>query len=119
MADLSYNEYWKEINSLAETIVEECISDTGMDPADLDMDSLEDCAYERIWETVDGHQWIIYYAYNPDVIKHSANEGAHEDMGGSELFAGKSYNEIGTIVAFYAMESDLSNAVGNYIRNLE
>lgn len=95
MGEITQSQYWTEVQELAENCVEEA--------AEYDRD-LGDVLHE----TIDGHQWVIYYAYNADVIKHTDNESYAEENFGTEAYAGKSYSDIGTIVAFWALYADVS-----------
>jgi hypothetical protein len=108
--DLTEREYWKEIKALAEAIVDETAEERGEErSADL-----LDAAFEKAHEVVDGHEWIIYYAYNLDVIKHTRNEDAWEDLG-LEQFEGKSFRDICTVVAFWAMLRDVEAEISEIL----
>ncbi len=66
--DISSREYWTEIAAIAAEVTREAR------------------AYERdisdvLHETIDGHQWVIYTAYNFDVAKLSPNSDAWEEWG--------------------------------------
>lgn len=71
MADISYREYWDEIASLCSTIHEEA-EEYQREPSEV------------LWETIDGHQWVIYTAYHFDVMKHSDNSGYSAESFGVE-----------------------------------
>ena len=69
------HEYWKEVNGIAANLVSESMGDN-----DNDRDAAEEEINDtRLHETIDGHQWVIYYSYNLDVIKHSDNEDYYND----------------------------------------
>ena len=81
MADMTQREYWDEVESLAKSITEETfdylddedkadVRENGFDANDNAREAL----HERLWETIDGHQWIIYTSYNFDVLRFSDNE---------------------------------------------
>ena len=123
MSELSHNEYWTEINSLAENMVSEC-----MDECDNDREASEELINDsRLHETIDGHQWVIYYAYNDDVIKHSDNDEYYTDIYGKEdigtIVSEQGLDSFKTIVAFWAMYADvqdkLSDAFDEYENQLE
>lgn len=59
--EISYGEYWKEVASLAKQVTKEA--------RELDED-----IYDVLHETIDSHQWVIYTAYNFDVLRHSPND---------------------------------------------
>jgi len=97
-AEITTSEYEKELDALAEDIVDEAES--------------EEEAMERVWEVVDGHQWIIYNAYNIPVIE--AAKGDADDVTsemGTDIYSGKTFSEIATITTFYLMEQDLREKV--------
>ena len=79
--NMTQREYWEEVESLAKSITEETLDsldaetqakvrEQGFDA----VDSASEVLQERLWETIDGHQWIIYTAYNFDVLRFSDNE---------------------------------------------
>ena len=106
--DISYGDYWAEIKSIAEDVIAEC-EEYGQD------------LYDYTHEVVDGHQWIIYNAYNDDVIKHSGNPDAWEDCYSNE--------DIGRLVtdggmdnaragqAYFAMQQDVSEEINKQLEN--
>ena len=63
--EMTQGDYWREVDSIVESLLEECRDDK------QDREGLD----ERLWETIDGHQWVIYTAYNFDVLRHSQNDG--------------------------------------------
>lgn len=76
------HEYWGEVASLARSITDEAFDYLDDEDkaevlaADGDLnssDNAREALDERLWETIDGHQWVIYTAYNFDVLRHSAN----------------------------------------------
>jgi len=58
---VSNAEYWNEVNDLAQEAVE-LTKHQQSGFADV---------YEAASELVDGHQWIIFYTYNDDVLEHT------------------------------------------------
>lgn len=93
---ISYKEYWREVKSLAKQAKKE--KRAGYDPTDI------------VHELVDGHQWIIYTAYNPFVLIHSQNEDALFDSMGSSEF--ESYSDAMAKMAYFALEADVMNELG-------
>ena len=114
MNDITNYEYWKEVAELAESILEEAGIKTA-EQAEDNRDEIE----TRLTETIGGHQWVIYYAYNADIIKFSDNESYCEDHFGTKSFEGKSYADIGTIVAEWALYGDVSDKLSELIGELE
>ncbi len=103
MENITYSDYWQEIDRLADDIIEESDANYGDD------------VFDTTHQMVDGHQWIIYYSYNDDVIRHAENGDAWEDCYSPE--------DIGRVVvdqgmdgarmaqAFFAMLADVNGAV--------
>jgi len=94
-------DYDEEIAKLALYIVEDMVKEG----ADMD-----DYFYDRVYETVDGHNWIIWCSYNLSVLAHSGRpHAAFEDVGVIEGID----NCQGLIqaLAYWAMVFDLSDAV--------
>ena len=123
MSNLTSNEYWTEINSIAENMVEEC-----MDECDNDREQAEELINDsRLHETIDGHQWVIYYAYSLDVISNSDNEDYYANNFGAESLAASleqgGLDTLHTHIAFWCMYADvqdkLDSAFDEYEENLE
>ena len=94
---------------------------------DNDREAAEDLINEsRLHETIDGHQWVIYYACNNAVRFHSGNDGYAADNFGNEylgqVLSEQGYESLGTVIAFWCMYADvqdkLSEAFDNYEDNL-
>jgi hypothetical protein len=124
MTNLTHSEYWKEISSIAETLVDEAMDEAKQDydGNNPDFDELKEIAEEsindsRLHETIDGHQWVIYYAYNLDVIQHSANEDYYSDNFGAESLASSleqgGLDALHCHIAFYAMYADVQDNIDN------
>jgi len=113
MSNITYNEYWTEINSIAENMVSEC-----MDECDNDREAAEELINDsRLHETIDGHQWVIYYSYNDDVRKHSDNEDYAADNFGNEylgqIVTEQGYDTLGTVIAFWCMYADVQDKLND------
>ncbi len=94
---MNESEYWAEVRSLAENIVEEA--------ADQDLNEEEKEQY--LWETIDGHEWIIYTAYHYDIMKHSPNDGySAENFGAESIIKDGTLNTAA--IAFGALYADVS-----------
>ncbi len=98
---ISQTEYLEEIESLAASIVEECRAE---EPADL-----REAVSDRIWETIDGHQWIIYTAYNRHVLARCSDPDYWPDNFGMDGATGA--DDILSKLAFGGMYSDLTSAI--------
>ncbi len=112
-------EYWKEVNELADIIACEAMQETdnNRDEAEEIIDNV------RLHETIDGHQWIIYYGYNLDVIKHSNNEDCYSDnFGGDALVSSLEEGGMDTLhchIAFWAMYADVQDHIQDALDEYE
>lgn len=79
---MNAHEYWTEIT----TIVEQVKADTLAQGFTLDGDA-EEYADRYLSETVDGHEYCIYYSKALEVLQHSDNQDAMLDTVGAESAA--------------------------------
>ena len=102
---MTRHEYWAEVASLAETILEEGRAEGQSD---------DEIASERLWETIDGHQWVIYTAYNYEVLAISPNNGySVENFGVESVVQDGGLNTAA--LAFGALYADVSEQLGRLI----
>ena len=110
MTNITYREYQDEISDLAEDLHKEAMEEHPEDEDDRNAYILE-----RLNEIVDGHQWIIYNAYNLSVYEHSPNADAYQDMYGDgdlgEIVVDRGILSLHTIIAYCAMQADIEQAV--------
>lgn len=104
--NISCSDYWAGVKSIADDIIAEC-EEYGQD------------LYDYTHEVVDGHQWIIYNAYNDDVIKHSGNPDAWEDCYTNEDI-GRVVTENGMdharmVQAYFALQQDVSEEIHKHM----
>lgn len=110
-------QYWNEVNSLAQMIAEEA-----MQQADNDRSDAEELINDSLLhETIDGHQWIIYYAYNLDVYQHSDNSSYMIDNigGASEILEEKGLNGLHCALAFWALYADVQEKIADALDEVE
>ena len=111
--EMTQRDYWNEVTSIAESVTSETFDefDKGTQREimeDNQLDEFREMLQERLHETIDGHQWIIYTSYNYDVMRFSDNEGAAiEDMGSDVLVKDGSLNTA--LIAYCALEADVVN----------
>lgn len=99
---LTDSEYYAEISS----IVDEAIAAA----REFKMDAEEFDRY--IWETIDGHEWVIYTGYHYDVLARSENDGYAADNWGADSIIEN--GELQTArMAFGAMYADVMQEIGN------
>lgn len=110
MEDLNTEfQYVTEINSIAADLVQRA-----MDENDNDREQAEEAINDRmLHEDIDGHQWVIYYAYNMPVIQYSDNaEYMVDNFGGEAVEAAVKdggMSGLHTAVAFWAMYADVQD----------
>lgn len=114
MKDLTEFEYWKEIRESISSILEEEEVLTLEDYKEK-----EDDIQERVWELADGHQWVIYNAYNPDVIRISPNDGYFQENFGVDGWKDLDFSTIQNQVAFGALYADLMEELYSRHEELE
>ena len=103
-------QYYNEVNSLAKTIAEEA-----MQQADNDRSDAEELINDTLlYETIDGHQWVIYYAYNLDVYQHSDNSNyLIDNIGGEEELLGQGLDGLHQALAFWALYADVQEKISD------
>lgn len=104
MSDYTRKEYWEDVASLADEVVERV--EDGDDEGDA------------IHEGVDGSAWIIYYAGSRAVLEHTENKDAYADQG-VDLDASKGLDLIITQAAYWAMYQDVADELDNARERLE
>jgi len=92
---ITMQEYWKEVDSIANEIADET----------QEQDEDRNWAMDRLFEYVDGHEWIIYTWAYPWVLMHCENEDAVFESVGPQTT--ESYSDIMQKMAFYAFEQDV------------
>lgn len=98
---MNQHEYYAEVRSIAEGILEEA-QDTG----EFDRESV----VNRLWATIDSHEWVIYTHYNHEILRHSANDGyAVENFGVETAVQDGAINGMG--LAFGALYADVSTVL--------
>ena len=119
MSNITSSQYWNEIQSLAVSIAEDAMSscDNNRDEAEeLINDSL-------LHETIDGHQWIIYYAYNLDVYQYSDNSDYYIDnFGGDDaayVLKEKGLDGLHQALAFWSLYADVQDKIDEALDGVE
>ena len=111
MSEPTQREYWNDIKTMAQEIMDEAVAADPQDPEEWDG------LWDNVHEAVDGTAWIIYTYRALRVMEYTANDDAHEDMG--EIPTGQGWSGIVTYVAFWAMRADLSDAVWELLNAYE
>ena len=102
-------DYWNTIKSIATETQEEY-------PRHCDRlicRVSDDERHAYIWETVDGSEWIIYYANNATVLSATNNHDAIDDFGveASSFWLQSDWKKSRMTCAFYAMLQDVNDEI--------
>lgn len=92
--NISQQEYWDEVRNLAKEAHDMVVEDETRDLGDM------------IHELVDGHEWVIYTAYNFDVLKHTESDSEIEDLFGDEK-VGDGWHALLGKAAYAALAGDV------------
>ena len=109
MSLITASHYWKEVEATAVRVIERARDESeGGDPMEVINDTI-------LHEEIDSHEWIIYNAYNLDVIQYAENADYYIDNFGVEA-AGEELKARGltglhTAIAFWAMYADVYSEV--------
>lgn len=125
MSNITQSQYWNEVECLASHIVSESADQAGCNTADtFDRDSIYEAIHDTVLhETIDGHQWVIYCAYNLNVLQYSDNSEYMIDEIGVES-AGSVLKESGlsglhAALAFWALYADVSESISDVLDTYE
>ena len=98
MNEWTTQDYWDSVRGIAEDAVDEYPTD-------------EEARNEYVWESVDGSQWIIYYAGHETILA----ESGRLEPDGSEVAAtcgpNADWREMQQVAAFLAMNAEVMEAV--------
>ena len=111
MSNITSLQYWKEVQDLADSIAEDA-----MRQCDNNRDDAEELINDSLLhETIDGHQWIIYYAYNLDVYQYSNNSDYYIDSFGGDdaayVLKEKGLDGLHQALAFWAFYADVQEKI--------
>ena len=120
---MNYQDYYSEVNAIAEALVSEAMAEHGND-AEQAMDNIND---SRLHETIDGHQWIIYYSHNLSIIEHSSNDDYMIDNLGlesaGEVLQRGGLNGLHQAIAYWALYADvqqlLQDKMDEYVESID
>ena len=115
---ISEFEYKKEVTDIALGLVLD-------NKADYESkEELEEAINDTLLhEAIDGHQWVIYYAYNLDVYNHSGNQDyAVDNFGGDWLQHVIKENGLAGLhqgLAFWCLYADVQEVLHDVLEDLE
>ncbi len=102
---MTNTDYWEEIKSIACEVEQAYQEDDTID------------IYDTVWEHVNGHQWVIYYSYNLEVLQHSDNpENMIEEFGGAsagDILKSQGLSSLHSELSFWAMKQDILDNINN------
>lgn len=106
---ITASQYWNEVEATATRVISRARDES--EGGDL-MEVINDTI---LHEEIDGHEWIIYNAYNMDVIQYSENvdyyiDNFGSDAAGEELKA-RGLTGLHTAITFWAMYADVYSEV--------
>lgn len=108
---MSKQEYWNDIRSMAQEIMDEAIREDPQDPeCGIDL-------HARIQEAVDRDEWVIFTHKALRVMEYTDNDGAYEDLGA--IPTGKGWPTIVTHCARFAMRADLTETMHTLLHSYE
>lgn len=113
MNDITRTAYYEEIRSIADSLVSDA-----MEQCENDRDAAEESINDSmLHETIDSHQWVIYTAYNLDVLKHSESQDAYTDNFGADdaghVLKDRGIDGLHAVMAYCAMEQDVRNVLND------
>jgi hypothetical protein len=119
MTTINSREYYSECESIVSTIVAEMASELAADGTELDSDNLADATIERLHETLDSHQWVIYTAYHLQILQISNNDNVMLEEQGEDsvIYAFKrgGLSGLHQALAFCAMYADCMDYVSGTV----
>ena len=116
--NITANEYWLEVNNIANSLLTDNKADYE------DKEELEEAINDTLLhETIDGHQWIIYYSYNLCVYQHSQYQDYYINNLGVECMA-ESLKQGGLQglhqgLAYWCLYADVQEALCSVLEDLE
>ena len=119
MSNITSSQYWNEVQSLAVSIAEDAMSQCDNDRSEAE-EMIND---SMLHETIDGHQWIIYYAYNLDVYQYSDNSDYYIENFGSDdaahVLKENGLNGLHQALAFWSLYADVQDKIGKALDGVE
>lgn len=120
---ISNTEYWTEVRAIAANVVQEAAERLDMTTAEtFDPVAVHDEIFDTILhETIDGHQWVIYYAYNLPVLQHTDNAEYGIDQGLIDATESikQGLNTLHCHLAFWALYADVCDYLNTAIEEYE
>lgn len=119
MSNFTSSQYWTEVESLANQIAQDALSQ-----CDNDRSEAEEMITDSLMhETIGAHQWVIYNAYNLDVLQYSDNSDYYIDNFGTDdaaiVLKESGLNGLHQSLAFYALFADVQEKIADALNEIE
>lgn len=104
---MTSNEYWAEIEGLADTLVEKA-----MEYCDQDRSAAEKhINYSALFEAIDRHNWLYMTSICMDILQLSDNADYFAQClgGADEILRDGGIDKLHQVMAFYAMKADVQD----------
>ena len=115
---ISGADYWAQVEETAGSAIETAKAHVAANAFGMNTEERAEAVEEAIndsilHETIDGHEWIIYYSYNLDILQHSANEDYMIDNlgGASEVLESSGLQGLHQALAYWALYADVQEAI--------
>lgn len=124
MSNITQAQYWTEVQSLAANIVSEAAKQSDCNTVDtFDRDTVQETIHDTLLATIDDHQWVIYYAYNLDVLQYSDNPNyLVEEFGAddaAEVLRSSGLSGLHTALACWALYADVMERISDELDSYE
>ena len=119
MSNITSSQYWTEVETLATQIAQDAMSqcdNVRSDAEELIADSL-------MHETIGAHQWVIYNAYNLELLQYSDNSDYYVDNLGMDdaalVLKEGGLNGLHQALAFWALFADVQGKINDALDEIE
>ena len=119
MSNITSSQYWKEVEALATQIAQDAMSS-----CDNDRSEAEELINDSLlFETIGAHHWVIYNAYNLDVLRYSDNSDYYVDNLGMDdaalVLKEWGLNGLHQALAFCALFADVQEKINDALDEIE
>ena len=119
MTNITSSQYWIEVESLANQIAQDAMSQ-----CDNDRSEAEELINDNLMhETIGAHQWVIYNAYNLDILQYSDNQYHYVDEFGADdaviVLRESGLGGLHQALAFWALYADVQERIAGALDEIE
>ena len=112
-------EYQAEVADIAAQVLEEARDGGHLPPYPIPIPEMRAQVEDTLWETVDGHEWVIYTYRAQQVLAVSANSGYTPENFGPEMTTDESGHINWSALAFGALYADVTEVIWDLLEDLE